>query len=174
MSGAAQSPDSVWEILEVGGLAVTFTVSRRSRRQGLRVLYTRAALGRLRPMTACAAPCWLRFPVISPEQLEKGHERQIACFARATHLPESAVWLSMPVPSRWTSACALRLPPGDRLCSPSPLRWAWRPCDTAKPAVPDRPSHLRRCALRLRGVGVESGPLPVQPSFLNPSPCSRL
>jgi hypothetical protein len=58
-------------------------------------------------------------------------------------------------PGPWGRSCALRLPPGDRLCSPSPPRWAWRPCDTAEPAMPDRPSRLRRCALRLRGVGVK-------------------
>ena len=52
-------------------------------------------------------------------------------------------------PASLTRACALRLPPGDRLCSPSPPRWAWRPFDTAEPAAPDRPSRLWRCALSL-------------------------
>ncbi|AJP48575.1 hypothetical protein PG1C_09220 [Rugosibacter aromaticivorans] len=50
-----------------GGLAVPFTVPRRARRQGLRALRVLASCGRLRPLTACAAPCWQRFRAIPPE-----------------------------------------------------------------------------------------------------------
>lgn len=38
---------------------------------------------------------------------------------------------------------------------PAALRLA--PLHSAEPAAPDRPSRLRRCALRLRGVGAEGG-----------------
>lgn len=51
-------------------LLCPFTVSRRARRQGLRAV---GACGRavLRPLTACAAPCWRRFRAMPPEQPEQ-------------------------------------------------------------------------------------------------------
>src|SRR5450830_1148211 len=52
-----------------GGLAVPFIVPRRSRRQGLRA-FGACGRGRLRPLTACAAPCWRRFRAIPPVQPE--------------------------------------------------------------------------------------------------------
>jgi len=45
--------------------------------------------------------------------------------------------------------CAQRLPPGDRLVSPSPPHSVWRPCNAAEQALPDRPvlhAHFARCA----------------------------
>lgn len=37
--------------------------------------------------------------------------------------------------------CALRLPSRGSACGPSTPRWAWRPCESAEPATPDRPPH---------------------------------
>src|SRR3546814_15886349 len=57
----------------VGGLAVPFTVSRRSRRQGLRVLARWRPVGRPRPLTDCAAPSSPRSRAIPPEQPDHAH-----------------------------------------------------------------------------------------------------
>jgi len=65
-----------------GGLAVPFTVSRRARRQGLHVQARLRPDGRLRPLTACAAPCWRRFRAIPPEQPEHNHVATVLSFLR--------------------------------------------------------------------------------------------
>lgn len=66
----------------VGGLAAPFTVSRRSRRQGLRVLARLRPVGRPRPLTACAAPCSPRFRAIPPEQPEHDHVATVLFLVR--------------------------------------------------------------------------------------------
>ena len=68
---ALRLPIRAW--LEWGGLAGSFTVSRRSRRQGLRVPCMLASWQTSSTPDCCAAPYWRRFRAIPPEQPEYDH-----------------------------------------------------------------------------------------------------
>jgi hypothetical protein len=121
-------------------LLFPLTVSRRSRRQRLRVLCALAAVAVCDLVTACAAPCGRRFRAIPPEQPEHDYVAVLSDFRIPADGP------------RWRTAA---LPSGDGGADPGRRTPGHRPEDAARHFAGISSSRAAYLRVKLAGYDYE-------------------